>query len=113
ERSRPSSAVGYWLVSAQVRIEHREIDGVDAKAVDAAVEPEARGVEQRILNRTIVDVEVGLLGQEIVQIILAATRVPGPRRAAEHRLPVIRRRTVRLGIGPNVPVGLGIIPARA
>ena len=47
-----------------------------------------------------------------MQVILAAPRVPGPCRAAENRLPVRRRGAIGLGIGPDVPVGLGIIAAR-
>ena len=43
-----------------------------------------------------------------MQVILPARAVPLPCRTAEHRLPVGRRRTVGLGIGPDVPVGLGI-----
>ena len=92
---------------------HREVDRVDAEAVDSAVEPEASDVQQRVLHRRIVDVEIGLLRQEVVHIILAASGVPGPRGAAEHRLPVVRRRTIRLGVGPDVPIGLLVVAARA
>ncbi len=87
---------------------HREIDRIDSKAVDAAVEPEARDVEKRILHRWTVDVQIRLLGQEIVQIILPAARVPLPGRSTEYRLPVIRRRAVGLRVRPNIPIGLGI-----
>ena len=100
-------------IVAQFGIVHRKIDRVDAEPVDAAVEPEADHVQQRILHRAIVDVELRLGPEEIVHIILAAPRVPRPCRTAEHRLPISRRRAVGLRIGPDIPVGHRIIPARA
>ena len=48
-----------------------------------------------------------------MQVILPAPRVPCPRRTAEDRLPVRGRRAVGLGIGPDIPVGLGVIAAGA
>jgi hypothetical protein len=90
-----------------------EVDGVEAKAVDAALEPETDCIEQRVLDHAVVEIEVGLLGQEIMQIVLAPARVPLPGRAAEDRQPVARRRAVGFGIGPDVPVALGVVAARA
>ena len=78
-------------VIAQFGVVHREVYRIDPKAVDAAIKPEACDVQQRILHGQIVQVEIWLLGQEIVEIILAAPRVPGPRRPAEHRLPIVGR----------------------
>ena len=89
-----------------------EVDRVEAEAVDAALQPEADGLEQRVLHGAVVEIEVRLLGEEIVQVVLAAARVPLPGRAAEDRQPVVGRRAVRLGVGPDVPVGLGIVAAR-
>src|SRR3546814_2163881 len=49
------------------------------------------------LHVAVVDVELRLRAEEIMEIILAAPRVPRPGRAAEHRLPVGRRRPVGPG----------------
>ena len=92
---------------------HGEIDGVEAEAVDAAVEPEAGGVQQGVLDRGIVQVQLGLLRQEIVHVVLAAAGVPGPRRAGEDGLPVVGRRAVGFRIGPDVPVGLRAVAGLA
>ena len=107
-RARPVGR-GRGRIVAQLRIVHREIERVDPEPVDPAVEPEARHREHRVLHCGIVHVELRLAAEEIVQIILPPTRVPGPGRAAEHRLPVRRRRTVGLGIGPHIPVGFRIV----
>jgi hypothetical protein len=98
-------------VVGQRRVVHREVDRVEAEAVDAALQPEAGGIDQRRLHLFIMHVEVGLRGQEVVQIILAPARVPGPARAVEDRLPVVRRRPVRPGVGPHVPIRFGIVAA--
>ena len=58
-------------------------------------------------------VQLRLAAEEIVQVILPAPRIPGPGRAAEHRLPVGRRRAVGLGIGPDIPVRLRVIATGA
>ena len=114
ERPRARLAgVGRGRIVAQLRIVHREIDRVHAKAVDAAIKPEAQHVQQGCLHRRVVHVELRLLLQEIVHVILAAPRVPGPGRAAEDRLPVARRAAVGLGIGPDIPGGLVGVGARA
>ena len=104
---------GRGRVIGQRGIVHCEVDRIEPEAVDAAIEPEARGVEQFLLHRRIVPVELRLFLEEIVEIILLPPRVPRPRRAAEHRLPVRRRAAVGLGVGPDVPVGLVARPARA
>ena len=90
-----------------------EVGGVEAEAVDPALQPEFDRLQQRILDLASVQVEVGLLGEEIVEVVLAPARVPLPCRPAEDRQPVVGRRTVRLGIGPDVPVGLRVRPVGA
>ena len=100
-------------IVAQLRVGHRMVDRIDAEAVDAAVEPEADNIQHSRLHLSIVQVDLRLLLQEIVHIILAAPRVPGPGRAAEHRLPVVGRRAVGLGIGPDIPVGMVVLAAGA
>ena len=100
-------------VVAELAVVHREVDGIEAEAVHPAVEPEPHALEQRVLNCGVVHVQVGLLGQEVVHEVLAAAGVPGPRRAAEQRLPVVRWGAVGTGVGPHVPVAAGIVAARA
>ncbi len=78
-------------IIAQLGVVHREVDRIDAEAVDAAAEPKACDVQQRILHGQVVDVEIRLIGQKIVEIILAAPAVPGPRWPTEHRLPIVWR----------------------
>jgi hypothetical protein len=91
------------------------LQGVDAEAVDAAVQPEAQDVVHRRLDLGVVPVEVRLLGQERVQVPLARRLVQGPRgaRRLELRHPVVGRPAVRRAVAPDVPVALGIVAARA
>ena len=102
--------LGRGRIVAQFRVVHRMVERIEAKAVDAPVQPELHRAQQRILHRNIVNVELRLAGQELVHIILPPPRIPGPGRAAKHRLPVVGRRAVRPGIGPDEPVCLVIVP---
>ena len=70
------------LVLAQLRVLADAVDDVDPKAVDAAGQPEAQHVVHRRLDLGLVPVEVGLLGQERVQLPLAAAPVERPGRLA-------------------------------
>ena len=63
--------------------------GVEAEAVEAEVEPEAQDVEHRLLDLGVVEVEVGLVGEEAVPVVGAGLVVPGPVR--------------RLGVGEDDP----------
>ena len=86
---------------------------VHAEAVDAALEPEAQRLVHRGLDAGLVPVEVGLLGQEEVQVPLPRGFVPGPRRAvAEGRAPVVGR-PIRRAVAPDVPAPLRRAPRRA
>ena len=90
-----------------------EVHDVGAEAVDAAVQPEAQHVVHRLDDRGLVPVEVGLLGQEGVQVPLLGGRVPRPRgAAAEGRRPVVGR-MLRRAVAPAVPVALGRFARRA
>ena len=100
-------------VAAQFAVVEVEVDDVEPVAVDAEVEPEAHRIQHRVLHRRVVEVQVGLAGQEVVQVVLAAPRVPLPGGAAEDRQPVVRRRAVVARVGPDVPVGLRVVAARA
>ena len=81
-----------------------EVHDVGAEAVDAAVQPEAQHVVHGLDDLRVVPVEVGLLGQEGVQVPLLGGLVPRPRgAAAEGRRPVVGR-AVRRAVVPAVPV---------
>ena len=90
-----------------------EIDGVETKAVDAALQPEAGNGKQRLLHSRVMKIEVRLLGQEVVQVILLAPCIPLPCRAAEDRKPVVGRGAVGLRVGPHIPVRPGVVAAGA
>ena len=88
------------------------VHGVQAEAVHASVEPELHGRKHGILNFCVVEIQIRLRGQEVVLVILPPHAVPFPAGAAEDRQPVVWRRAIRLRIGPDVPVSLGIVAAR-
>ena len=102
-------------VVAQQRVLGDLGDRVEPEAVDAAVEPEAQHVVHRRLDLGVLPVEVGLLGHERVQVVLAGALVERPRGAAglERRGPVVGRAAVRRRVAPDVPVALGVLAARA
>src|ERR1700738_5453075 len=79
---------------------------VDPESGDTAVEPEAIDVVEGIADRWVPPVEVRLLGEEIMQIVLARVRVERPRRPPEGAQPVVRRIAIRLGIGPDIPIAV-------
>ena len=99
-----------WIgrIGAQLLVVEIIVDGIEAEAIDAALEPEAHDIEHRILHGRIVEVEIGLADQEIVQIVLATRPVPLPDAAAKDRRPVIGRAAIGQRIGPDIPVGAGI-----
>ena len=53
-------------------------DGVEAEAVEPEVQPEAQDLEHRLLDLGVVEVEVGLVGEEAVPEVGAGLLVPGP-----------------------------------
>jgi hypothetical protein len=87
-------------------------DRVEPESVDPQVEPEARHVPHRALDLGVAPVQVGLLLQKGVIVVLAGRWIVLPGRAAEDRGPVVRRAGVSR-IAPDVPIALGVIPARA
>ena len=112
-RHAPRRAAGCRRVVAQLRVDHRQVDHVQPEAVDAAREPEVGHLEQCVLHLRQVDVEVRHLRVEVRQVVLLAHAVPLPRRPAEDRLPVVRRRAVGLGVGPHIPVATRVISRAA
>jgi len=100
-------------VVAQQAVVKTKVDGIKAQAVHAAIQPEAQHIQHRAAHVGIVEVEIGLRGQEIVQVILAAARLPLPGDTAENGQPVVGWAAIGLGIGPHVPVGFRIVAAAA
>ena len=107
------ASVGLGRVVVQRLAVEVKIDGIQPEPVHPQIQPEAHVGQQRVLHLAVVEVQVRLAGQEVVQVILHSPRVPAPGAAAEDGLPVVGRRTVRLGIGPHVPVGFGVLAALA
>ncbi|MNV50932.1 hypothetical protein D3C71_1429620 [compost metagenome] len=95
-------------VVTQLCIVEAEVDRIQAEAIHATVEPEPHVIQRGLLHRRVVEVQVGLVGQEVVQEILLTPRLPLPGHAAEDRHPVVGRGAVLARIGPHVPVRLGI-----
>ncbi len=82
------------------------IEYVQAKAIDAAIEPEARGVHQRPAHFRVVPVQIRLLAQEHVVVVLARRRIPFPGFPAEDRLPVVRGTAAGPPVAPDVPIAV-------
>ena len=59
-----------WRIVAQLRVLREEVHNVEPKAINAALKPKPRDIQQRILHSGVAHIEVGLLRQEVVQIIL-------------------------------------------
>src|SRR5207237_7717028 len=80
------------------------VGDVDSKPGDAAVEPEPIDRIEGIFDFGIPPVEVRLLGQEIVEIVLAAPFVERPGRPTKGAEPVVRMSSVGLWGGPGMPI---------
>ena len=90
------------------------VHDVDAEAVDATIAPEAQDVDHRRRDLGVVPVQVGLFGQEEVQVVLTGGRIQRPGRVvAERGAPVGRRTTVGSRVAPHVPVATGVPAGRA
>jgi hypothetical protein len=100
-------------VVAQLGVLADEQRDVDAEAVDAAQEPEARDVEHRLAHLGVAPVQVRHLLEEDVQPVLLRALVPRPRRTAPDRDPVVRRPAARRGVAPDVPVAPRVVARRA
>ena len=81
-RARPVGCRSRRIV-AQFRVVHCEVQRIDAEAIDPAIKPEPHRCKHGILHLAIVHVHLRLRIQEIVQVVLTAPRIPGPRGATE------------------------------
>mmetsp|Transcript_23592 Transcript_23592/g.41758 ORF Transcript_23592/g.41758 Transcript_23592/m.41758 type:complete len:213 (-) Transcript_23592:692-1330(-) len=93
-------------VVAQLGIAVVEIHRVQTEAVHATVQPETGHIEQFLTHFGIMEIQVWLLGQEVVQVVLLAGGVPLPGWTAKDGEPVVGRRAVQLWFSPNKPIGL-------
>ena len=89
-----------------------EVDHIHAKAVHALIQPEAHHVVHALTHIGVLPVQVGLLGGEQVQVILAGGLVLFPRRAAEAGAPVVGQPAV-FSLPPDVVIPVGILPGLA
>ncbi|EXF43037.1 hypothetical protein BAY1663_04539 [Pseudomonas sp. BAY1663] len=95
-------------IVGEARILAGAVDDVDAKTVDAALEPEAQHAMHRLDDLRVAPVQVRLLRQEQVQVVLLGVLVPGPGAAGvELRAPVVRL------VAPDVPVAPGVVSRAA
>jgi hypothetical protein len=97
---------GHRRIVAQLRVMQVRVRHVETEAVDAAVQPEGQHVDRGLARLGVVKIDLGLLLQELVEVILATQRMIRPGRTAEDAEPVVRRRAVLARVGPDIPVGL-------
>src|SRR5258705_13504720 len=86
---------------------------VDAKSIDAALEPKAQHIEHGPLHFRVAPIEIGLLFEKRVVVILSGLFVQFPRAAAKIGAPIIRGAAAWRRIAPNIPVALGALARRA
>lgn len=77
---------------------------IDAEAGDSLVEPEPEDIVHRVPDLIVPPVEIGLGIEEVVKVVLTRNLIELPCAPSEQAHPVVRRRSVRLGIGPYEPV---------
>ena len=96
-----------WVV-AQLLVVEAEIDGIEAHAINAALEPEPQVVQYGLLHFRMVEVQIWLFHQKVVQVVLPASRFPLPSHTTKDGQPVVRRATVGFWVRPDVPIRLGV-----
>ena len=96
-------------VVAQLAVLDDRVRDVEAEPGDAAVEPEAQDVVERVAHLLVPPVEVGLrrAGSCSGSTARCARRTSTPARRGSNAVhPVVRRRAVGLRVGPHVPVAV-------
>ena len=91
-------------IVAQLGIMKIEIDSIQSKPINAAVQPKRGHIQQRILYIHIMEIQVRLGHQKVMQIILLAAGIPLPCGPTENRQPVIGRCAIWLGLCPDIPI---------
>ena len=107
-------ALGGGRVVAELGVLVQPVRDVDPEPGHAPVEPEPQDLLERLVHGGVPPVQVGLAGQEVVQVVLAAGLVQRPGRRAGRGQPVVRRPAVRGRVGPHVelPVRRGRVADR-
>ena len=78
---------------------------VHSKTIDAHVEPKPQCRRHCVTHRWVRPIEVGLARQKHVQVMLRRQLIKGPHRFVTPRAnPIIGKRSVGLGVAPDVPV---------
>ena len=77
---------------------------VDPEPVHPPVQPEPEDLGEGLVHGRVPPVQVGLAGQEVVQVVLAGWLVPGPGAAAGGVQPVVGRPAAGARVGPHVEV---------
>ena len=105
-----SASVGGGVV-AQLAVLDDRVAHVDPEARDAALVPEAQDRVEGVAHLVVPPVQVGLRGQELVEVVLTCRFVQRPGRAAEVGLPVVGRSAARRRVGPDVVVAVRRVTA--
>ncbi len=79
---------------------------VDAEPGNTPVEPEPEDLLEGVVDGGLPPVQVGLGGEEVVQVVLLGHRVEVPRALAARIEPVVRGSFTRSRLGPHVPVAV-------
>src|SRR5207253_7662547 len=87
--------------------------GVEAHSVDTHVHPEVEGIEERLFDLRVVEVEVWLMGVEPVQVISVGDIVQGPVRSLEVLEDDSRVLVLLVRLAPYVEVALRAARPRA
>jgi trehalose synthase len=82
-------------------------NGVEAQAIDSHVHPEAHGVEYLFHDAGVIEVEIGLMGEEAMPVVLVSGVVPGPVRFFGVGKDDADAVVELVGIGPDVHVAVG------
>ena len=85
------------------------VHSIQSKAIHATIKPEPRNLHKSLAHVGVGMVEIGLLGQEVMQIILLPARLPRPRTSPKEREPIGRRGSIGQRINPMEPIRLGIV----
>src|SRR5207249_2394899 len=95
-------------IRQEVDVLEEGIEDVQPEAVHAALEPAADHGQHRLPEIRVPPVQVGLFGQEGMQIELASNLIPGPGGAAEKRGPVARLarspEAIPHAVTPQIPI---------